>query len=119
MSNKELGKVGETKAARFLVHQGYQILEKNYRFRLGEIDIVAQYKSQLIFVEVKTRRSRVFSGLLSIDDNKQRKIVSTAEHYQMTKKMIDWQPRFDIICVYFEKGEWDFEHFPNSFSIFY
>ena len=56
----KLGGRGEKIAASFLRRQGYRIIEKNYRTRLGEIDIVAREDEDLVFVEVKTRRSTEF-----------------------------------------------------------
>lgn len=58
MNNKELGKKGEDLACEYLIKNGYKILERNYRFsRFCEIDIIAQFKQYVVFVEVKTRKT--------------------------------------------------------------
>ena len=60
MKNKNLGSLGETLAATFLIAKGYRILQKNVRLGRGEIDLVCQQAGQLVFVEVKTRTSQAF-----------------------------------------------------------
>ncbi|NLW90132.1 MAG: YraN family protein [Syntrophomonadaceae bacterium] len=57
MNKRELGRQGEEMAARYLKKQGYQILERNYHTRYGELDIICIKRNELVFVEVKTRRS--------------------------------------------------------------
>jgi putative endonuclease len=59
-NNLQLGKLGEDLAARFLKKQGYKIIERNFSSRYGEIDIVAQERRTLVFIEVKTRYSKEF-----------------------------------------------------------
>lgn len=60
MNNVEIGKKGEAYAAHYLVSQGYEIIKTNYKVLGGEIDIIARYNLELVFVEVKTRRGRGF-----------------------------------------------------------
>lgn len=58
--NKTTGNAGETQAAEYLAQKGYQILQRNYRSKWGEVDIVAKVKSTVVFVEVKTKTSNAY-----------------------------------------------------------
>lgn len=96
---KNLGDFGEYVAADFLSAKGYRVLEKNYRARNGELDLIVEDKKWLIFVEVKTRRSTAF-GLPSeaVDYRKQQHMLSAARGYLQhhpTNKEI----RFDVIEI--------------------
>ena len=55
MHNQIIGQIGEDIASRYLIKKGYSIISKNYRTKLGEIDIISQYKNKYVFVEVKTK----------------------------------------------------------------
>ena len=95
-----LGERGESLAWNFLRKQGYSILEKNYRTRLGEIDVIASRDGAIIFLEVKTRRNHHF-GLPeeAIDWRKRQKISRVAEAYLQTKGLENREARFDILSV--------------------
>jgi len=97
---KKLGSRGEDIAARFLRKQGYRIIERNYRSRLGEIDIVAEEDEVIVFVEVKTRRSADF-GLpeeaLSYD--KRQRLSRLALNYIVHRKMQEASCRFDVVSI--------------------
>ena len=77
---KELGARGEELAVRYLKNRGYRILERNYRIKLGEIDIIARDRNTLVFVEVKARSSNRFGHPKSaITPQKQRKISMVSQ----------------------------------------
>ena len=103
---REVGAVYEEQAVSFLVEQGYQIVERNFFSRLGEIDIIAwspfvQKERYLVFVEVKYRRD-VYGGYPeeAVDYRKQKKIIQTAKYYLMAKKFHSVPPcRFDVIAI--------------------
>jgi putative endonuclease len=79
---QKFGQEGEALAARHLKKNGYRIIEKNYRTKLGEIDIIAKDKDTLVFVEVKSRRSWQFGNpKAAVTPRKQRKISMVALHY--------------------------------------
>lgn len=79
--NHQKGVKYEEVAARYLEHNGYVILEKNYRCRYGEIDIIAEQKGSLVFVEIKYRQSdRYGSPSAAVDYRKRRHISATALH---------------------------------------
>ncbi len=95
-----LGKNGEDLAIAHLKRRGYHILERNFRNRLGEIDVIARHKGRIVFVEVKTRRSlRYGSPKLAITPAKQRKISMVALSYLKTRFSIDTPARFDVVSV--------------------
>ncbi len=97
---KEIGNLGEEMAARFLVMQGYQILETNYRCRSGEIDIIAKKSDRYHFVEVKTRHGNDYgTPAESVTQKKQHKIIMTAKYYLMSKRIRDVSVQFDVVEI--------------------
>lgn len=100
MNHVELGKLGEEIAAAFLTDKGYLVLDRNYRFLRTEIDIVASTDREIVFVEVKSRRSKTFGEPEeSVDTNKKRLLFKTAEAWLHEKKMGGAPVRFDVITV--------------------
>ncbi|MFV1951976.1 MAG: YraN family protein [Nitrospinota bacterium] len=96
----ELGRRGEDIAARFLKKMGYKIIERNFRCRIGEIDIIAFEKGVLIFIEIKTRTSDSFAPpQLSVNRLKQQKIINSALSYLVQKRITGIDCRFDIIAI--------------------
>jgi len=113
----ELGKKGEDIACKFLEKNGYQIVERNYRNRAGEIDIIARDKDDIVFVEIKTKISKDFAQPeLSVNPSKQRKIVKTALTYLMVKGIKKTGCRFDVIGITGEKEERKIELIKNAFT---
>jgi putative endonuclease len=99
-SRQRLGKSGEEAVAGYLAKKGYKIVVKNYRCKLGEIDIIARDGPVLVFIEVKTRTgSRYGSPEAAVNIRKQRQISRTAEWYLMENKLFDCPARFDVIGV--------------------
>lgn len=95
-----LGTRGEELARRFLQQNGYQILGCNYRCRWGEIDIVARDGDELVFLEVRTRRSADYGAPEeSLTNAKLRRLLATSQHYlqQQEKGDINW--RIDLVSV--------------------
>ena len=83
----------ENRAAVYLTERGYKILEKNYRCRMGEIDLIAFHQGYLVFVEVKYRRgNRAGCPEEVVDFRKQKKISQTATWYLKKKKAFPWIP---------------------------
>ena len=100
LKNKELGANGEEIAVRFLKTRGYRILERNYRTRLGEIDIIAEQGGDLVFIEVKTRSAVLFgSPLESVTVSKQRQLSKVALEYVGKKGCLDRSARFDVVGI--------------------
>lgn len=102
--SNDLGAWGEEKAARFLEQQGFRILERNFRSRFGEIDLIGETEEFLVFVEVRLRKSiRFGTPEETVDHRKQQKLRLTAESY-LQKHPTDKQPRFDVVALYAKDG---------------
>lgn len=97
----ELGRLGEQKANEYLLGKHYTILEQNWRCRSGEIDIIAQINSTIVFIEVRTRRNTNHFGSAgeSINLRKQKQVRETAQVYLHFTKQYDSILRFDVITV--------------------
>lgn len=99
MTKKEIGDLGETKAAEFLESKGCRIVCRNYHCRYGEIDIIAQTDEYILFVEVKTRARNGFgTPAEAVDRKKQKKLIITAYDF-LGKNPKELQPRFDVAEV--------------------
>ena len=94
------GKEGEKIAAAYLKKNGYRIIEINFRCPIGEIDIVAKEKNDLVFVEVKTRKS-IDLGYpeQAVGIRKQKKMSQLALWYLQKRKIADTNARFDVVAV--------------------
>ncbi|HHH52756.1 MAG TPA: YraN family protein [Bacteroidetes bacterium] len=115
--NLTIGKKGEEIAVEFLVEKGYLILERNWRFKKAEIDIIAKDKDgTLVFVEVKTRSYTYFGEPEAfVNDKKKSLMLDTASEYMRTIDY-DWAIRFDIIGIVIEKeGSPKVSHFEDAF----
>jgi len=117
-ARSDLGLRGEALAAKELKKRGYQILERRWRCRLGEIDIVAQDGDTVVIVEVKTRaRNDHFSPVDAVDTKKQRKLIRLAQAYVQTHLPDDVPVRFDVIGITAACGKRPIlEHIPNAFE---
>ena len=114
-----LGRRGEMIAWQELVRRGYQILEKNYRCALGEIDIVAQKNKTLVFVEVKTRSQDDFYGIPeeAVHAAKQRKLLRLASYYLKAKKKTGTAVQFEVLAVVWKRnGEHEIRLIENAFE---
>lgn len=97
---KEIGSFGENLAEKYLLDCGYMILDRNFRGKTGEIDIIGKDRDYITFIEVKTRYGKVFgSPCESVTKSKQHRIYRTAQIYIMKKKLCNHFFRFDVIEV--------------------
>lgn len=95
----ERGAAAEARAAAFLESRGLRIRERNFRTRMGEIDLVAEHDGTLVFVEVRMRASERFGGAAaSITEAKRRRVVAAAQLY-MARVPADPPCRFDAVLV--------------------
>ena len=104
--NYVFGRAGEDEACKYLIRQGMEILERNFRCRMGEIDIIAKDGDSLVFAEVKTRRSKRYgSPLLAITPGKMRHLALTAEYYMKGRPQLRYRNcRIDAIGVVLGRG---------------
>lgn len=101
---RALGQWGEEQTARWLQRRGWRIAARNFRCRMGEIDIIAENGRYLAFVEVKLRKDgRYGAACEAVTLSKQRKLRTTAEYYLMCHPTA-LQPRFDVAEVYAPQG---------------
>ena len=119
INKKELGEKGEQLAVDFLIENGFEIIERNYRYGHGEIDIIAKDPSDgfTAFVEVKTRQNLEFGEPeYAITKNKQRQIKKMAELYLYDKEIEELDCRFDVIAVLLEDiNNPSINHYVNAF----
>ena len=118
MDARTLGSFGEEQAARYLRRKGYRIVERNFRCRQGEIDLIARKGKYLVFVEVKLRKDERFGAAREfVTPAKQARILAAARLY-LAEHEEELQPRFDVIEIYApngEKGPIRIEHLEDAF----
>lgn len=101
----KLGQIGEELASKYLEKQGYRIIQRNFRCKSGEIDIIAIDNDELVFIEVKTRASKLYGEPSeAVDENKRKHIYKTAAYYLHITKRENWYTRIDVIEVYLYKN---------------
>ncbi|MBV7271977.1 YraN family protein [Clostridium thailandense] len=98
--NKDIGSLGEDIAETYLKQVGYTVLDRNFRCKIGEIDIIGKDGDYICFIEVKTRYGSIYGNPCeAVSYSKQRKIYKTAESYIMRKKLFKFNFRFDVIEI--------------------
>jgi putative endonuclease len=96
----ERGATGEERAVELLIRAGLNIVERNYRSRLGELDIIAREGTTLVFVEVRSRRDSTYgSALEAVGWRKQRKVSRVAMQYIMWRRPRFVAARFDVVAI--------------------
>ncbi len=117
---KQFGESGESLAVRHLKRAGYRILERNYRTKLGEIDIIAKDHDTIVFVEVKTRRSDHFGNpKWAVTPKKQRKISMVALFYLKSTQQSQAKARFDVVTISPMLENTGIEIIKNAFELAY
>lgn len=100
-----LGRIGEDVAAQYLINKGYEMIERNFSCKQGEIDIIAKDKNELVFIEVKTRTNGTYGRPIdAITSYKQKHLIKSIEYYLFKHKLEKILIRIDVIEVY-PKGE--------------
>jgi putative endonuclease len=100
MNNKELGEWGETKARHYLQEKGIIILGTNKRTNYGELDIIGKDADQVVFFEVKTRRSNSFGfGEESVSRAKQEHLINSAEDFIQNHPEVGEDWRIDVVVI--------------------
>ena len=111
----DLGVKGEDLAVRYLMNKGFQIIERNFRCRMGEIDIVARDDNYLVFVEVRTRsRTKYGLALESITNSKINKLRLLASLYLVRHPQDRLFIRFDVVAVNWTEDT-EITHIENAF----
>lgn len=118
LKNREKGIVGERLAERYLKNNHYEILEKNYRCKMGEIDLIGwdKRKKQLTFVEVKARKNENYgTPAEAVDEKKRRHIRLVAQYYMHQKISREIEIRFDVIEIFLGRETWKLRHWRGVF----
>lgn len=114
----KIGKAGENIAEIYLKKHNYKILNTNYRCKIGEIDIIAKQKDNIIFIEVKTRKDNEYGfPRESVTYYKQRKISKTALMYLQQNDLFHYNVRFDVIEVWYDNNDMYINHILNAFEL--
>ena len=114
---KDLGNWGERLAETYLTQKGIRILERCFRVRSGEIDLIGEERGELVFVEVRTRSSGRFGDPLeTVGDAKRRRILRAASCYLQSRAAWDRHCRFDLVAVRKgPSGRVEVEHIRDAF----
>ncbi|WP_064967137.1 YraN family protein [Tenacibaculum ovolyticum] len=116
--HNDLGLKGEELAIEYLEKNGYLIVEKNYRYRKAEVDIIARKDTVLVVVEVKTRSSNYFGNPQDFVNPKKIKLLVTAIDDYVVKRDLDVEIRFDIIAILRNKEIYNIHHIKDAFLYF-
>jgi putative endonuclease len=115
MNNTELGSLGEQMACDYIRKKDFQIIDRNYRFKKNEVDIIAKKDNQLIIIEVKTRQTaEIGEPWQAVTRNKQKQIIQVANQYVQTNK-IELETRFDIISIIHNSYRTVITHLEDAF----
>ena len=114
--HNEVGLWGEQTAALHLMHQDYQILERNWRFRHLEIDIIAEYLGEIVFVEVKTRSGGDFREARAAVHYDKRRHIMDAAHEYLRLNRLDNVWRYDVITIIGDAARYRLRHEQRAFD---
>jgi len=116
--HNDLGALGEEMAVDFLQKDDYKIIERNWRFKKAEIDIIAQKNDILSVVEVKTRSSDYFGNPQDFVNEKKIQLLVEAINEYVISKDLDVEVRFDIIAITKKNNDFKIEHLEDAFLHF-
>ncbi|MBU0548022.1 MAG: YraN family protein [Candidatus Omnitrophica bacterium] len=116
--NLEFGKQAEDAAVKFLKVQGYKIIRRNYKTKFGEIDIIAEDKGVICFVEVKARHSKLFGGPgEAVSPLKQRQISKVAICYLKENNFLEHSARFDVVSLLYAQDLPEIDLIKDAFEL--
>jgi putative endonuclease len=118
-AKQALGREGERLAETFLKRKGYRLVERNYRCRGGEVDLIVLDRRVVVFVEVKTRSDDQFgSPLEAVEPKKQQRMISAAQFFLHQRNLHERDARFDVVGIsWLGTSRPVFEHVENAFGI--
>jgi len=116
--SKRRGDLGEDAAARYLETLGFCVLERNWRFRQWELDLICRDGDTIVFVEVKTRGAGAMGTPAdALDRKKQARLVKAASQYLSRNDLWDEPCRFDLAAVIDTGTSMDVDHIENAFDL--
>ncbi len=119
--NKDIGSYGENLACEYLLDIKHKILARNFRSKLGEIDIITFFNNMIIFTEVKSRYTNSYgSPMESVTYYKQKQIIKLSSYYILINKFNDYNIRYDVIEIFFNKSNQNFtiNHIKDAFRAY-
>lgn len=119
--NKDIGSFGEDLSINYLIDNGYYILEKNYRNKIGEIDVICKKNNLLIFIEVKSRYTNSYGfPIESVTYYKRKQIIKVSMLYIILNKYNNFNIRYDVIEVFFNKNNdlFNINHTTDAFRTY-
>lgn len=115
-TSQSLGQEAERQAAAYLTRQGLRLLARNYRCRMGEIDLIMQDRDSVVFVEVRYRRTdRYGSGAETVSAHKQQRLAKTALHFlKANRRFRHCATRFDVVSICGDIADLRFDWIRNA-----
>lgn len=118
MTTKKIGDKGEQLALHYLEKKGLKLISRNYRQRGGEIDLIMQEETALVFIEVRLRKSIQFgSALESVTAQKQQRLIQTAQYYLQKNTKLYAFYRFDVIGISPENNDFNINWVKDAFQL--
>jgi len=115
---QRLGARGERTACDYLQKKGYEILKRNYRYKHKEIDLIARDRKTVVFIEVKTGRSKKFGEpLQKVGLSKRKRLVEVAQNFMQENDLAGFDFRFDVVGIDLENDKEKIVHLPGAFTI--
>ena len=112
------GRDGERFAERYLQKKGYKLVERNFRCRGGEVDLIVLDHKIVVFVEVKTRSDHRFgTPAEAVESRKQQKMIQAAQFFLNSKGLHERDARFDVVGITWYNGAPQVEHIQNAFEV--
>ncbi len=117
LDRQKIGRHAENQACAYLLSLGFILIEKNYRCRHGEIDLIMRDRDDIVFVEVRSRSRKDYgSADESIDKRKRNRIIRAATHFlQKQHWLYKVSSRFDVIAIHYTNGKSQLEWIKNAF----
>ncbi|MGV6810192.1 MAG: YraN family protein [bacterium] len=118
---QQIGQLAEDRALAYLQAKGLQLRQRNFRCRLGEIDLIMHDNDYLVFVEVRYRQSRAYGGALaSVTPSKQQRLIRAAQVYLQQPEqaqVLNDPMRFDVLALAAQQSEQDMIWIPHAFTL--
>ena len=116
----QLGKFGEDLALKKIKRLGYKQITRNYRCHLGEVDLVAKDRDTLVFIEIKTRKTKSIGyAKEAVDARKRRQLSKVALAYMKANSCLETKARFDVVAISLDGGNPKIEIVKNAFDLSY
>lgn len=116
LESQNFGKLGEKEAELYLKEKGFEIVERNWRFKKLEVDLIAKDNKELVFIEVKARGTDYFGDPESfVSKKKQKNLIAAANNY-ITETNFNGETRFDVVAILQNNDKILVNHIQNAFS---